>query len=135
MRNLSSLSALLLAPLLAGCGGAETVDGPYSCTASLPSTSGGVSRPALCIEVHGGSPKDKADNQTKCANEHNTFADALCVRSSLLGGCRQQVTGGIDVTTWYYDTGDGGSSEDIRTICEGLAKVATGPLTITFVSP
>jgi hypothetical protein len=89
----------------------------------------------VCLEVHGGSAQDKANNQTKCASEHNMFADALCARASLLGGCRQQAVGGLDVTTWYYDTGDGETSDDIRTLCEGLAKVAPGALTITFVSP
>jgi hypothetical protein len=136
--RLAIVGALLV---LAGCGGDGTgaggipPGGAYSCRAASPGADGGAGTVVLCLEASGGTAQDLANNRQQCATQGNTFASEPCPRAGALGGCRERVAGAsIVLTTWYYADGNG-TADDIRMLCEGLARVAPAGLTIEFVSP
>jgi len=127
--------------VIAGCGGSGPgaggipPGGTYSCRAAFPGVDGGAGTLVLCLEASGGTAQDLANNRQQCATQGNTFAAEPCPRAGLLGGCREKPTGAnIVLTTWYYADGSG-TSDDIRMLCEGLARIAPAGLSIEFVRP
>jgi len=127
--------------VIAGCGGSDGAGGglppggTYSCRAAFPGADGGMGMLAVCLDASGGTAQDYANNRQQCMAEGNTFVPEPCPHEGALGGCRETVAGaGVVLTTWYYADA-GGTSDDIRMLCEGLAAIAPPQLMITFVLP
>ncbi len=114
-----------------GSGGSEGDAGPVSCSTALPGSPNGSV--AVCVDLVGGTTEDVKRNRDQCTQQGNTFAQELCPKAGAVGGCRERL-GSLAITTWYYAEG-GATSSDIQTICAGLARVASGGVTIEFVSP
>ncbi|MEI9952988.1 MAG: hypothetical protein WDO74_29425 [Pseudomonadota bacterium] len=127
------VALLLTLAWLAGCSSeSDAIVGTYSCSASLGAADGGPATPELCVEMTGGKAQDLEDNQRQCTAAHNTFARTACPHGGAVAGCRQTSSIGV-ISSWYYDRDI--SADDVRAICEGLAKLAPAGLKIEFVLP
>lgn len=105
----------------------------FSCTAGFRRADGGAGPPSVCAEASSGTPQEIDSNRTKCVGEGSAFALSACSRQGVAGACRVS-QGGESVTTWYYSDPDT-TPDRVKQICDGLAGVAPGGVTVEFVPP